>query len=147
MPLFMADAKQIRRLLNNLVLNAVKYSPHGSTIEVRLRCYQDQSDLKRALKRESPLGPPCALMEVRDQGTGIEQADLEKVFQPFYQGQTGQLGSGFGLGLHICKSIVEAHGGTIWVESRRRKGSTFCCLLPQKPPWAASPAPGSSVNL
>lgn len=138
---------QIRRLLDNLVFNAVKYSPQGSTIEVRLRYYARQPDLSHALNRESLPTPPYALVEVQDQGIGVEQADLAKVFDPFYQGQTGQLGSGFGLGLHICKSIVEAHGGAIWVESRRRKGSTFCCLFPQKPPWAASPAPGSTGNL
>jgi signal transduction histidine kinase len=147
MPLFMADAKQIRRLLDNLVFNAAKYSPRGSTIEVRLRCYRDQSDLRRVLRRESPLAPPCALVEVQDQGIGIKRADLEKVFEPFYQGQSGQLGSGFGLGLQVCKGIVEAHGGAIWVENRRRQGSTFRCLFPQKPPWAASPAAGSSGNL
>ncbi|MCL5103520.1 MAG: HAMP domain-containing histidine kinase [Armatimonadetes bacterium] len=110
-----ADHKGMEELLTNLVGNAVKYSYEGGTVEV------DISVSGHTVK-----------IEVRDSGIGIDEADLEKVFSEFYRSENARefTRDGTGLGLPIVKSIVEAHRGTVDVESRKGAGTKFTVRLP-----------------
>jgi len=109
------DAKRIEQVLRNLLSNAVKYSPDGGTITVR--GYGDKWQI---------------LVEVSDEGIGIPPQDLERVFERFYrvENENTQRVSGAGLGLAVCRGIVEAHGGHVWAESTPGVGSTFYFALP-----------------
>lgn len=106
-----ADRDQIIRVLNNLIKNALQAVPSGqsSTIEVKLSAQEGQ-----------------ALMQVRDNGCGILPEMRDKVFQPNFTTKS----SGTGLGLAMCKNIVEAADGRIWFESEVNKGTTFFVELP-----------------
>ena len=118
------DREKIRQVLNNLLSNAIKFSHSGSSIDVRLE------------KREEQI-----VLSVRDQGVGISAEDMSKLFRPFSKTSkpalTGERNTG--LGLVICKSIVEAHGGTIQLESEVGKGSVFSVRLPLPATQAAQP--------
>ena len=109
---------RLRQLLDNLISNAVKYSPKGSTIKVSLRSEDNQ-----------------VIFSVADQGVGIPQSEQARIFEKFYRGSNvpEQVG-GSGLGLAIVKSIVDSHQGRIWVESTMGKGSTFFVVLPAYAP-------------
>ena len=115
LPLVEADPGLIRQVLDKLLGNAVKFSPEGT--EISVSCEAEGEELT---------------VSVRDCGKGISREDLDKVFNRFYQVSPGlaQQGSGIGLGLSICKRIVEAHGGRIWAESTPGQGSTFTFTLP-----------------
>jgi PAS domain S-box-containing protein len=110
-----ADPLRVERILYNLVDNAVKYSPDGGEVIVVAR--QNGEFLT---------------IGVRDQGPGISSSDQARLFQSFERlGATAQGAiQGTGLGLRVCRILVEAHGGTIWVESEKGKGSTFLFTLP-----------------
>ncbi len=118
LPELYADYNQISRVIFNLLSNAIKYSPQGS--EVHLRCYVGPED------------PGMIVTEVEDHGVGIPTSDVGKIFDKFFRvtSQRGRGRPGAGLGLAICKSIVEAHDGKIWVDSQPGKGSTFFFSLP-----------------
>jgi heavy metal sensor kinase len=109
------DPDHLRRLLRNLVDNGIKYTPSGGRVEISLR--RDEK---------------FAIVQVSDTGIGIAKEDQEKVFRRFYRtaAARAQGESGAGLGLAIARSIVEAHGGRIQVESAVSKGSLFTILLP-----------------
>ena len=109
------DAKRIEQVMRNLLHNAAKYSPDGGTITVWGRGDTEQ-----------------ILIWVSDQGVGIPHQDLDQVFERFYRvnNKITQKTRGVGLGLFICKNIVEAHGGRIWTESALGKGSTFYFTIP-----------------
>lgn len=109
-----ADAVALSHVLRNLLENAAKYSPDGTTIRVRARS----------------CGPEVGV-EVSDEGPGIEVADLDRVFERFYRSPSVVGGiPGTGLGLSIAKWYVEAQGGRIGVESTPGRGSTFSFTLP-----------------
>jgi len=112
------DRGRIEQVLRNLLTNAVKYSPDGG--EIRVQAYEDEGQL---------------YLLVRDQGIGLSPQDRERVFERFYRAENKvtQTQSGVGLGLAVCKHIVEAHGGQIWVESKLGRGSTFYVALPNVP--------------
>jgi PAS domain S-box-containing protein len=115
LPPVMADPRRARQVLRNLVENAVKYSPNGGPITISA---QVQADHVQA--------------SIADQGIGIERKQLDHIFDRFYQvdsASTRRVG-GSGLGLSICKAIIEAHSGQIWVESQPNLGSTFHFTLP-----------------
>jgi two-component system sensor histidine kinase KdpD len=115
LPLVSADPRRIRQVLHNLLENAVKYSPPGSKVAVAVRH-----------------DPPFVRISVIDEGIGIPQEYQERVFERFFQvdsASTRRVG-GSGLGLAISRSIVEAHGGRIWVQSEPGNGSTFIFTLP-----------------
>jgi PAS domain S-box-containing protein len=108
------DARRIEQVLRNLLSNAIKYSPDGGTVTVLARGDDDQ-----------------LLVGVSDEGIGIPFHDLERVFERFYriENEATQRTGGAGLGLAVCRGIVEAHGGRIWAESVPGEGSTFYFTL------------------
>ncbi len=115
LPPVMADPRRVRQVLRNLLENAVKYSPAGGSIVVAVEVY-----------------PDVVQIGVTDRGIGIQPDHLDRIFDRFYQvdnASTRKVG-GSGLGLSICKAIVEAHKGRIWVESRVGIGSSFYFTLP-----------------
>src|SRR5579872_1344444 len=107
------DADRLKQLLLNLVDNAVKFTPEGGVVAIRL--YRDDDD---------------AVIQVADTGVGIPAADQEAIFQRFYRVEASRAKRGSGLGLAISAWIVQAHGGTISVNSQPEKGSTFTVRLP-----------------
>lgn len=111
----MADPIRIEQVMSNLLDNAVNYSASSSPIEVLAA--REGSD---------------AVISVKDYGVGISQEDLKNIFEPFYRGIAGTASGnrGAGLGLTICRRIVEAHEGRIWVESTPGRGTTFYFTLP-----------------
>ncbi len=108
------DLARIDQVLTNLVSNALKYSPDGGTVWVRVRRAGEVAEVS-----------------VSDEGIGIPPEEQARLFQPFARGSAThtQIG-GAGLGLYITAQIVERHGGTIGVESEPGKGSTFTVRLP-----------------
>jgi PAS domain S-box-containing protein len=116
-PLVNADPLRIERILYNLMENAAKYSPPGTQIKISAR-----------------VEPERVVIAVSDQGRGLSRNEQEKLFSPFQRlERTIHDGvKGVGLGLVVCRRLVEAHGGEIWVESKLGKGSTFFFALPYK---------------
>ncbi len=109
----MLDEKLMHRALANLVTNAIKYSPNGGTI--RLRVVQTETEW---------------LFSIRDQGIGIPADEISSLFQPFKRaGNVGRI-RGTGLGLSIVKEIAQKHGGSVTVQSEIGRGSTFTISLP-----------------
>jgi len=110
-----ADQLRVERILYNLLQNAVKYSPQGGAIKVFARP-----------------GKKHLVVGVGDQGIGISPEDQAKLFEPFQRLEDSRLDGvkGIGLGLLVCRRLVEAHGGRIWVESEPGQGSTFFFTLP-----------------
>jgi len=115
-PVIQGDAKKLRQVLDNLITNAIKYSPEGGTITIGGRYNAEQVTLF-----------------VRDEGEGIPETELERIFERFYRvdGRLTNRTKGTGLGLYLVKAIVEAHDGTIHVKSQPRQGSTFFFTLPR----------------
>lgn len=116
-----ADEDRVMQVLNELVMNAIKFSPQGTTVR---------------LAAQGVSGPAPGTNEVcfmvEDQGRGIAREKLERIFDRFQQGDASDsraLG-GTGLGLALCRSIVEQHGGRIWAESEPDRGSRFLFTLP-----------------
>jgi signal transduction histidine kinase len=115
-PKIVTDPDRLRQLLNNLTTNAVKYSPGGGSILVRCR----------------QRGADHVVIEVVDHGLGIPEDQIGRLFQKFVRVRTTEhmAVQGTGLGLYICRLIVEGMGGQIWVESELGRGSTFGFVLP-----------------
>src|SRR5690606_15386849 len=118
LPGILADRDRILQVLSNLIGNAIKFTPEGGTIEVRVDS-----------------GSEGVCFSVADTGPGIPAEDLPRIFRPFWQAEGRSL-EGAGLGLMIARGIVEAHGGVIRVDSREGKGSTFSFTLPVATPPA-----------
>lgn len=127
------DRDQIEQVLINLVTNAIKYSPEGGDVVIELQVVPGASIHVDAEWHDWP-SVDAALLSVRDRGIGIPQNQLRFVFDKFYRGDALSVKRvpGTGLGLFICKSIIEAHRGQIWVESQLGRGSTFYIALPQE---------------
>ncbi|MFH0941498.1 MAG: ATP-binding protein [Chloroflexota bacterium] len=115
LPRVNGDPRRLRQVLDNLLDNAIKYSPKGSRVVV---------GAQRA-------GPEL-VVSVSDEGIGIPAGELEKVFDRMYriEQRLGSRVGGIGLGLAICRGLVEAHGGRIWMESQPGRGSTCAFTLP-----------------
>ena len=99
-------------MLVNLLDNALKFSPPGEPVHVRVA----------ATRRE-------VLLRVVDQGPGVAEAELERIFEPFHAARATRA-RGAGLGLAIARGFAEANGGRVWVESRPGQGATFALALP-----------------
>jgi signal transduction histidine kinase len=110
---FVGDEKLLRQIVANLLTNAIKYSPQGGKVELDLICEQGE-----------------AVIRVKDEGMGIPKEDQTHLFEPFHR--AGNVGAihGTGLGLAIVKRAVEAHHGTVSVESEVGRGTTFAVHLP-----------------
>ena len=102
-------------MLANLLDNADQYSPGGQSVAVEVRA--DQTEVT---------------VSVRDAGPGIPPGDLERVFEKFYRADNSdsQVAYGYGLGLHICRRLVQAQGGRIWAENAPTGGAVFSFTLP-----------------
>jgi signal transduction histidine kinase len=128
-PLFYSDAALIELSLSNLLGNAIKYTPDGGTVTINVQIKEPERTVR---------------ISIKDSGIGISLEDQQYIFDRFYTAGDTQLhstsktayrGGGLGLGLAICRGIVEAHGGDIWVESegcdpKTHPGSTFFIDLP-----------------
>ena len=108
----LADRNEIRRVIINLLGNAIKYTNECGKIEVRAEI--DGNDLR---------------FSVKDNGEGILKKDIPKLFKRFSQGTQEKRSISTGLGLYLSKQIIDAHGGKIWLESDKGKGSEFFFLL------------------
>jgi two-component system sensor histidine kinase KdpD len=112
LPLAPFDSILIEQVLINLLENAARYTPPGSAIDVVVRLHHGDVEV-----------------EVADRGPGVPRDDAERVFDKFYRARERE-GGGVGLGLTICRGVVLAHGGRIWVEDRRGGGASFRFTLP-----------------
>ncbi|MCB9140522.1 MAG: GAF domain-containing protein [Caldilineaceae bacterium] len=135
LPLVWGDEERIRQVLNNLVSNAIKYSPEGGLI--RIGGWYEAADQGHDNR---------VVLYVADEGIGIPSDELPHIFDRFYRVDSSLRRStdGAGLGLFLCKAIAEAHGGEIWVRSEQDKGTTFFIALPVDADAAASTAARAS---
>jgi PAS domain S-box-containing protein len=108
------DRDRLGQVLDNLIGNAIKYSPEGGEIVVRVEATDAEGQVR-----------------IEDQGIGIAGDVLPRLFERFYQGQDPGVSTGIGLGLYIARMLIEAHGGRIWAESEPGQGSTFAISLPR----------------
>jgi PAS domain S-box-containing protein len=115
LPTVTGDPERLEEVLLNLVENAIKYSPGGGEVTISASVERDE-----------------LVVRVQDQGIGVGVRDRERIFDRFYRvdGSLARRTQGTGLGLFICRAIVAAHGGRIWVESALSRGSTFSFSLP-----------------
>jgi two-component system phosphate regulon sensor histidine kinase PhoR len=113
LPSVPADKDRVRQVIANLVHNAIKFTRPGGRIMITTRTLEGS-----------------VVVDIADTGIGIPKEDLARVFERFYKGDKARAGEGTGMGLAIAKHVVEAHGGSIWVESEEGKGSTFSFSLP-----------------
>jgi signal transduction histidine kinase len=118
-PPITADPEQLTQLFGNLALNALQAIPKGGRLTVVVRSPDGKGGPRRAVE-----------VAVEDTGSGIPEADLPRVFEPFYTTRT----KGTGLGLAICKQIAEAHGGAIRVARTGPEGTTILVTLPAEGP-------------
>jgi signal transduction histidine kinase len=113
LPAALCDEMRTAQIVANLLSNALKYTGEGGQIRVRVELAQEEGFLQ---------------ISVADTGMGISAEDQTKVFSRFYRTESARMSGtgGTGLGLFVTRSLVELHGGRIWLESEVGKGSTFC---------------------
>ena len=134
--IFRLDAQKMTRVMNNLLSNALKFTPEGGIITVWAGWQET------ATETETPAG---IRITVSDTGTGIKPEDLENIFTRFYQSDSPQssgMNTGSGIGLHLVKGYVDLHKGDIRVESKVGKGTTFTITLP----WPEQQATAATVS-
>ncbi|MDW7645371.1 MAG: ATP-binding protein [Desulfuromonadales bacterium] len=120
----LVDKDKMAQVLDNLVSNAVKYSPEGGTIRVEGQKLEDR-----------------LLVTVEDQGIGMTPAQVERVFEKFYRADASDTAiGGLGLGMSIARTIVEMHGGKIWVESEAGRGTKVSFTIPLEPNKSGDPS-------
>ncbi len=115
--IILGDENQLKRLFINILDNAIKYTPHNGNISV---------DINR--------NDNYVIIAINDTGTGIPENEISHIFDRFYRLKKFNQHPGFGLGLSIAKSVVEAHKGKIDVKSLQNKGTTFIISLPLSNP-------------
>lgn len=114
-PIILADEQRMSQVILNLLSNAVKYSPQGGEIRV-----------------SGQVRPEHIVVCVEDQGPGIPPGDVPHIFDRFYRaGETARSTKGAGLGLYLTRAILEAHGGSIWVDPQYKEGARICFSLPR----------------
>lgn len=107
------DERQLRRVFENLLTNAINHAPRHTRVILRLSTAEQQHQL-----------------QVQDSGPGINDDEAAHLFERFYQGYSSRHAQGSGLGLYLSRQIVEAHGGRIWAENCKPRGAIFYCCLP-----------------
>ena len=117
LPKITLDKDAITQVLTNLIDNAIKFTPEKGKIKIDVK--KQKNDI---------------LVKVKDTGIGISEENLKRIFNPFFQVDSSYTRKykGTGLGLTICKAIIEQHGGKIWTKSKLKRGSTFYFTLPLK---------------
>jgi signal transduction histidine kinase len=120
-PLIQCHEQLIFRVIENLLNNALKYTPEGGRVNIDITP-QGNIENEGIIK-----------ISVRDTGIGITKEDIEKIFEPFYRGNNAPKEMGTGLGLSFVKQAVDLHGGSLLVQSELEKGSTFSVMLPIQP--------------
>lgn len=141
-PLSMADWEKLRRILENLVNNAIKYTHRGGFVRLTIGFEDGETDSHSESEKadtNAPDGEDAAagwiVMRVADDGMGIAPEELDQIFEPYKQ--AGQSANrryrGTGLGLAVVRDLTELHGGTVTVESRVKEGSTFTVRIPYVP--------------
>ncbi len=114
LPIIFGDENRLRQVLSNLISNAIKYSPGG---EIRITAQER---------------PDQIIIGVSDQGPGIATADIPHIFDRFYRApDMSRQTKGTGLGLYLARAIIEAHGGSIWVDPKVKEGGKICFSLPR----------------
>jgi signal transduction histidine kinase len=106
------------RTIENLLSNALKYTPHGGKVDVTVTPYFQWKE------------GGFVEVSIKDTGIGILEDEIERIFEPFYRGRNNSTQAGAGLGLSFAKQAVDFHGGKILVQSEPKKGSIFSILLP-----------------
>ncbi len=107
------DERQLRRVFENLLTNAINHAPRHTRVSLRLNTAEQQHQL-----------------QVQDSGPGINDDEAAHLFERFYQGYSNRHAQGSGLGLYLSRQIVEAHSGRIWAENCKPHGAIFYCCLP-----------------
>lgn len=115
LPTVMADRAQMRQVFQNILGNALKFRAEGRVPEIHISASREESQW---------------ILRVKDNGIGIDPRQYERIFMLFQRLHGRDKYSGAGIGLAVCKRIVERHGGRIWVESQVGQGSTFYLALP-----------------
>jgi signal transduction histidine kinase len=127
-------------VFRNLLENAVKYSqPDSRAVELTLTlspaasAMPRRAEAPRSTPAPAPSGGDTVIIRVTDDGPGIPEADIENLFEPFFRvdRSRSKKTGGYGLGLSICKRIIEAHGGTITAENNPVRGASFIVSLPR----------------
>ncbi|MBW2493159.1 MAG: hypothetical protein JRE43_00265 [Deltaproteobacteria bacterium] len=130
------DRTRLEQILINLIGNAIKFSPPGAVIELAVRAASHT--------RKGGVERPCVEFRISDEGRGIAPAYRQRIFEPYVQVGEESGAGGLGLGLAICRRLVEAHGGEIWAEGRPESGSCFVFTIPISAPHTGTPEGGSS---
>ncbi len=122
-PCLVGDKEQLAQVFQNLLSNALKFQKPGETPRVHVGCVQT---------------PQSWIFSVRDNGIGMDPAQTQRIFDPFVRLNSRTLYPGHGIGLALCRKLVQQHGGSIWVESEMGKGATFYFTLPRPEamPWS-----------
>jgi signal transduction histidine kinase len=155
LPLITGDPKRIALIVDNLIHNALKYTPSGGAVHIEA-CTQSAASLFKVDDQSNgPINPPESqprnqpenqpadkpthvLITVSDNGPGIALVEQERIFQLFYRSPTQQRRhQGMGIGLSLARQLAEAHGGTLTVQSEESNGATFIVRLPLAPPGLA----------
>ncbi len=117
LPSLLGNKRWLQRAVENLIANALKYTPAGGKVEVKTRLSLQGGDRRIEIA-------------VQDNGIGIPGADISMIFEPFYRGRNTKNQKGNGLGLSLVKQVVDLHGGKIEVRSELGKGSLFSIIIP-----------------
>ncbi|MBO0750745.1 MAG: HAMP domain-containing histidine kinase, partial [Bradyrhizobiaceae bacterium] len=126
-PRMVGDPKLLSQVFDNLVSNAIKYSPRGGGVGITLRAEDDG-----------------LVVAVEDHGIGIPPADVGRLFERYFRGSNVSGIVGTGVGLNLVKMVVDLHGGSVAVDSEEGKGSRFTVRLPLEPPPLAGQSPPKS---
>ncbi len=134
LPPVQADGDRLSQVVTNLVHNAIKFTPVGGRVQVRVAVADPARLVKgmggQAQWKEWERWQGGVMVEVSDTGVGIPSEDLTRIFERFYKTDRARSSGGTGLGLAIAKHVVQAHSGAIWATSTLGEGSTFRFIVP-----------------
>ena len=133
LPDIYADSKRIDQILTNIANNAMKFTPNGGNITISANvCSAEDINRKNLIDPVEPLKGKYVHISIKDTGLGIKNENIHKIFNKFSQIENSltRNAGGIGLGLTITKNFIDAHFGSIWVESEENKGSDFNVILP-----------------